>query len=198
MAGLGSLVPLACCLWLLVVLRGGRWATVNWEAGWGSVLKFLVRPESLGHRLLEGGMVCPSRPSVASAHVFLHTWSVVFDSEIPWTVACQAPLPMGFSRQEYWSGLPFPPPGDLPNPGTEPVSPVLAGRFSTTEPLGKPHWLCRLSVTVRLGGMHRFLSPAPFSLSLKQFLGVTAYTVLWICGPCRPRVHLISRAEPVT
>ena len=77
-------------------------------------------------------MVCPSRPSVASAHVFLHTWPVVFDSEIPQTVACQAPLPMGFSRQEYWSGLPFPPPGDLPNPGIEPVSPVLEGRFFTT------------------------------------------------------------------
>ena len=55
-------------------------------------------------------MVCPSRPSVASAHVFLHTWPVVFDSEIPQTVACQAPLPMGFSRQEYWRGLPFPSP----------------------------------------------------------------------------------------
>ena len=39
----------------------------------------------------------------------------------PWTVALQAPLPMGFSRQEYWNGLPFPSPGDLPNPGTEPL-----------------------------------------------------------------------------
>ena len=59
----------------------------------------------------------------------------------PWTVACQAPLSMGFFRQEYWSGLPFPPPGGLPNPGIEPVSlvsPVLAGRFFTTEPPEKP------------------------------------------------------------
>ena len=51
-----------------------------------------------------------------------------------WTVAHQAPLPRGFSRQEYWSGLPCPPPGDLPNPGSEPVSlmsPELAGRFFT-------------------------------------------------------------------
>ena len=45
---------------------------------------------------------------------------------------------MGFSQQEYWSGLPFPPPGDLPNPGTKPASPVLAGRSFTTEPPGKP------------------------------------------------------------
>ena len=41
-----------------------------------------------------------------------------------WTIACQAPLPIGFSRQEYWSGLPFPTPGDLPHPGFEPMSPV--------------------------------------------------------------------------
>ena len=50
----------------------------------------------------------------------------------------QAPLSMGFFRQEYWNGLPFPPPGDLPNPGIGPVSPALAGRFFTTEPPGKP------------------------------------------------------------
>ena len=58
------------------------------------------------------------------------------------TVACQAPLSMGFSRQEYWSGWPRPPPGDLPNPGIElasPTSPELAGGFFTAEPLtGKP------------------------------------------------------------
>ena len=46
---------------------------------------------------------------------------------------------MGFSRQEYWSGLPFPSPGDLPGPGIEPTSPTLTGRFFTTEPPGKPH-----------------------------------------------------------
>ena len=56
-----------------------------------------------------------------------------------WTVAGQAPLSVGFSRQEYWSGLPYSPPGDLPNPGTEPASLMslaLAGRFftSTTMP----------------------------------------------------------------
>ena len=55
--------------------------------------------------------------------------------ETLWTVAHQAPLSMGFSRQEHWSGLPFPPPGDLPDPGIEPASlaaPVLAGGFFTT------------------------------------------------------------------
>ena len=51
----------------------------------------------------------------------------------PWTTAHQAPLSMGFPRQEYWSGLPIPSPGDLPRPGIEPASPALAGRFFTTE-----------------------------------------------------------------
>ena len=65
--------------------------------------------------------------------------SVVSDSSvIPWTTACQAPLSMRVSRQEYWSGLPFPPPGDLLDPGIEPVSPASAGRFFTTEPPGSP------------------------------------------------------------
>ena len=56
-----------------------------------------------------------------------------------WTVACQAPLSMGFPRQEYWSGLPFPSPGVFLFPGMEPScfeSPALAGGFFTPEPLG--------------------------------------------------------------
>ena len=55
----------------------------------------------------------------------------------PLTVACQAPLSVGFPRQEYWSGLPFPSPGDLPDLGIKPMSSALAGRFFTTEPPGK-------------------------------------------------------------
>ena len=54
-----------------------------------------------------------------------------------WTVARQTPLSMGFPRQEYWSGLLFPPPADLPNPRIKPRSPTLAGRFFTAETLGK-------------------------------------------------------------
>ena len=66
--------------------------------------------------------------------------SVMWDSATPWTVARQAPLCMGFSSQEYWSGFPFPTLGDLPDPGNEPgslVSPALAGGFFITEPPGK-------------------------------------------------------------
>ena len=75
----------------------------------------------------------------------------------PRTVARQAPLSMDFSRQEYWSGLPFPPPGDLPNPGIKPKSPALqtcnsctAGIFFTTAPSGKLiKYMYVLKMTVR-------------------------------------------------
>ena len=56
----------------------------------------------------------------------------------PWTAVCQSPLSIGFPRQEYWSGLPFPSPGNLPDPGIKPVSSSLQEDFFTTEPLGKP------------------------------------------------------------
>ena len=56
----------------------------------------------------------------------------------PWTVARQAPLPMELSRQEHWSGLPFPTSGVTPNPGNKPSSPALIGGFFTTEPPEKP------------------------------------------------------------
>ena len=56
----------------------------------------------------------------------------------PWTVARQAPLSMGFSKQEYWSGLPFPSPGDLPDPGIKPRSPALQADSLPSEPPGKP------------------------------------------------------------
>ena len=64
----------------------------------------------------------------------------------PWAVAHQAPLSMGFSRQEYWSGLPYPPPGDLPDPGIKPMSiqsPALAGRFITTNASWETHTSCQ-------------------------------------------------------
>ena len=73
--------------------------------------------------------------TMSRVHAVCQVASVVSDSVTPWTVALQAPLSMGFSRQEYWSGLPFPLPGDLPDSGIELVSlmsPALAGGFFTT------------------------------------------------------------------
>ena len=69
--------------------------------------------------------------------MLLFSCSVVSDSlPTPWTVAHQAPLSMGFLRQEYWSGLPFPSSGDLPNPGIEPGSPALWADTLPSEPPG--------------------------------------------------------------
>ena len=65
--------------------------------------------------------------------------SDVSDSIIPWTVTHQASLSMGFSRQEYWSGLAFLSPGNLPNPGVKPRAPTLQAETLQSEPLAKPH-----------------------------------------------------------
>ena len=79
----------------------------------------------------------------------------------PWTIANQAPLSMGFSRQEYWSGLPFPPPGDLPDPGIELRSPALQADALTSEPPGKPKAPLNQGVysfILQLLGLHRAVS----------------------------------------
>ena len=92
----------------------------------------------LYHLTFIEGSPCSRKYSRLWVHVCACTlshFSRVWLFAILWTIARQAPLCMGFFRQEYWSGLSCPPPGDLPNPGTEPVSlmfPALAGRFFTT------------------------------------------------------------------
>ena len=96
-----------------------------------------------------------------------------------WTVTCQAPLSMGFSRQEYWSGLPCPPPGDRPNPEVKPTSPALAGGFFTTEPPGKPKgrrmrpiaWHSQKEKRNRSGGNRTELEPLS-NLWLKVFYSI--------------------------
>ena len=75
--------------------------------------------------------------SIAVMCVHAQSLSRVQLSVIPWSVAHQAPLTVEFSKQKYWSVLPFPSPGDLPDPGIEPASPALASGLFTTEPPGK-------------------------------------------------------------
>ena len=113
----------------------------------------------------------------------------------PGTVAHQAPLSMGFSRQEHWSGLPFPSPGDLPNPGIEPTSlesPASAGRFLATVPPGKPFRLKSPEVRAQI-----FAEPRPdVSGSAGDRDGLSR-------GPCahRPSLfksHCSSSAVPRT
>ena len=102
-------------------------------------------------------------------------------------VALQAPLSMGFYRQE-WSGLPIPSPGDLPNPGIEPVSPALTGGLFTTEPSGKPQITCvdlSKMPSITLGLVIVSLSFLLFygvfpGLSSKSVVHMYAYTHLYI------------------
>ena len=106
--------------------------------------------------------------SITTCEVSTRTMVRLADSATPWTVAHQAPLSMGFSRQEYWRGLPCLPPGDLSDPGIKPASlaaPALAGRFFTAEPSGKPfpHHSTR-----------RFFNSSWTSYNLTQ---------LWLCLP---------------
>ena len=91
---------------------------------------------------------------------FSHVWLFV----IPWTVACQAPLSMGFSSPEYWRGLPFLSPGDLPDPGIKPeidpsslMSPALAGRFFTTSATREARYV--LCVCESLSHFRLFATP---------------------------------------
>ena len=83
----------------------------------------------------------------------VHGLSHVRFFAVPWTVAHQTPLSMGFPRQEYWSGLPFPTLGDLPHPGielTSLVSSALAGGFFTTAPPGKPQWKASFTLLLHI------------------------------------------------
>ena len=84
----------------------------------------------------------------------------------PWTVAHQAPLSMEFSRQEYWSGLSFPPPGDLPNPGIKLESPALAGSVFTTELPGKLRYIFhyisqRIKCAISVMCLNQTIPPPP-------------------------------------
>ena len=82
-------------------------------------------------------------------HAYVLSCSVMFNSAIPWTVAHQATLSMEFSRQEYGNGLPFPSPGDLPDPGITCAPLALTGGFFTTALPGKSPGLKRKSIILK-------------------------------------------------
>ena len=117
----------------------------------------------------------------------------------PWTVVHQVPPSVGFPRQEYWSGLPFPSPGDLPDPGIEPMSPAfpaLAGRFFTLCHLGSPHKMVQFSCSVMSNSLqvHRLQHTRfPLSITNSQSLlklmsieSVMPSNHLILCGPLLP------------
>ena len=114
---------------------------------------------------------------------------------ILWTVAHQAPPSMGFCRQEYWSGVPFPSPGDLPNPGTEPRSPALQADALTSEPPGKPLLLLKpsLIIVVQLLGHVRLLGLQHARLLCTSLsLGVCGNSCPFEGGNRQNRLHLES------
>ena len=138
------------------------------ERTWAQLLKLMLlkSANTTGH---DGLSLCSSWGSIFREHPYQWSWSkrsglvlLIYDAfshwfysktwlfATLWTIACQAPLSIGFSRQEYWSGLPYPPPGDLPDPGVEPtslMSSALAGGFFTTSTnLGSPITIYRASL----------------------------------------------------
>ena len=106
--------------------------------------------------------------------------------ETLWTIAHQASLPMGFPRQEYWSGLPWSPPGDLPDPGTESASPAVASRFFTAEPSGKPRYLYRQCLGVFLTIVEPGFSVFPFTTFLLSYYFPRLFSDCIIFSPTKP------------
>ena len=98
----------------------------------------------------------------------------------PWTVAYQAPISMGFSRQEYSSGLPFPSPGELPDPGIEPGSPTLEAEALPSEPPGKLNGVIN-SVTNRME--RSFVIQTKLMCSLKRNLLSASCMLMTVLGP---------------
>ena len=140
----------ACChRWLFSHSANYLWASK--VSGVGDTLVNKTKPTvfppskphgpslSCSHKLLTTTLFPAGHPHEYICACVLSCFSCVWLFATPWTVAWHTPLSMGFSRQEYWNGLPFPSPGNLPDPGIESTSPALAaGIFFTTEPPGKP------------------------------------------------------------
>ena len=111
--------------------------------------------------------------------------SCVWHFATPWTVAYQAPQSVEFSRQEYWSGLPFPSSGDLPNPGIEPGSPTLQADTLPSEPPGKPKHSINVNYWFQIGkGVCQgfMLSPCSFNL-YAEWTSEVAQLCLTLCNP---------------
>ena len=143
-----------------------------------------------------------------SIHVVVQSLSRVQLFATPWMVAHQVPLSMGLFRQEYWRGLPFPSPGDLPDPRTEPVSPPLASGFFTNAPLGKPRWYMSIFIYSYVYMYAHSYDLGYFGIQKQLIKWTTMYLLDTFCAPSpRPQTasfnvirkleHLLSFLEDV-
>ena len=119
--------------------RGAWWATVYGFAESDTTQQHTYKVPACVKAYISSSWVVVKVKSLSHVRLFA----------IPWTVVNQAPQSMEFSRQEYWSGLPFPSPGDLPNPGIEPESPTLQAHALLSEPIGKDAASTSKEVTVK-------------------------------------------------
>ena len=136
------LLPLLACMHAYSSVPGSLWARILEQVAMPSSrepFRPKDKPASLMPPALAGEFFTTAPPGKSSSSCpgvcVLSHFSPALPCTTLWTVARQAPLSMGFSRQEYWSGLPCPPPGNLPDPGIEPTSltsPALRGEFFTT------------------------------------------------------------------
>ena len=109
----------------------------------------------------------------------------------PRTVTFQAPVSMGFPRQEYWSGLPFPSPGDLPDPGIKLASPALAGRLFTTGPPGKPTMdysvqfssVAQSCLTLQPHALYKVICPFKNKKEMTSHSSILAWEIPWTEEP---------------
>ena len=147
------------------------------EQVWGSLMRRILTWLGLTHLWLS------LAPSSIALWVCVLNRSVMSDSATPWTITPQAYRSMEFPRQEDWSGLPFPIPGDLPDPGIEPISPVLVGVFFTTEPWGKPWESSKQSSNFRCHSVVRWNSSL-FSLTGLDALDLEVSVAKHHCGHC--------------
>ena len=178
------------CHWLSWVSGFGTWTGTTLSAPLGLQLanyryRSLLNHQNHMSQFLKWISVylytCRYRQTDLVTHIYLYLSmqyihvSCVSFSATSWTIACQAPLSMELSRQQYWSGLPFPTPGDLLNPGIEPVfpaSPAFAGGFFTTNATWEAQCLCNalLVLFVCRTQTNRFQISSSFSREIKKVL----------------------------
>ena len=180
-------------------------ASIHWEGCWlGPVTKFKLillgawqtdklRDKELGQGRAtlfrkpanqEDGRLVFQKPSYVLSY-FSHVWPFA----TPWTTTHQAPLSMIFSRQEYWSGLPFPSPRDLPNPGMEPASLkslALTGRFFTTSATWKAWVRIQASFILKRERVWWVFCPPDPRWNVIIFCSYSYPWRIWSWCPCKP------------